>query len=128
MAFNPYIGSPAASATQMGAPANLPMAQNRPATQRGPTTGPRRRPRGTGRGGPGVRRRGTSPPQPPMPNTLSRPAPIPESRLSPEGGIPGMEDIGQAAAMGRFPGVGQPGAMNRLGAPSSVRRKGRMYA
>ena len=140
MAFNAYTGSPAAAvvpnstvpdrsksfarsevfprATQaLSRSAAFPRAQQAP-----------QRPKRQKVSGPGVRRRGSRPtaPQtpttPPMPPSLSRPAMMPESRLSPEGGIP---DIGQAAAMGRVPGVGQPGVMNRFG--GSPRRKGPLY-
>jgi hypothetical protein len=130
MAFNPYTGSPAAAAAP---PATMP---DRSPSFRSSVSGfgasqAPQRPKRQKVSGPGVRRRGSRPtaPQtpttPPMPPSLSRPAMMPQSRLSPEGGIPGVQDIGQAAAMGRVPGVGQPGVMNRFG--GSPRRKGPLY-
>lgn len=127
MAFNPYTGSPAAAAAP---PATMPdrSPSFRPSVSRPGVPQTPQRPKRQKVSGPGVRRRGSRPtaPQtpttPPMPPSLSRPAMMPQSRLSQEGGIP---DIGQAAAMGRVPGVGQPGVMNRFG--GSPRRKGPLY-
>ena len=128
MAFNAYTGSTGSMPTPLTSPRD-------PSGQRGSSrtlsfTGgldqagtPTRRKLPKRGSGPGVRRRGTPPP--PIAASLSPPAMMPQSRLSPEGGIPGVEDIGQAAAMGRVPGVGQPGVMGRLGA--SPRRKGQTY-
>ena len=127
MAFNPYTGSPAAAAVPNST------VPDRSPSFRSSVSGfgdsqAAQRPKRQKVSGPGVRRRGSRPtaPQPPttppMPPSLSRPAMMPQSRLSPEGGIP---DIGEAFAMGRVPGVGQPGVMNRFG--GSPRRKGPLY-
>ena len=127
MAFNAYTGSPAAAAVPNSTVPDRSPSFRSSVSGFGTSQAPQR-PKRQKVSGPGVRRRGSRPtaPQtpttPPMPPSLSRPAMMPESRLSPEGGIP---DIGEAFAMGRVPGVGQPGVMNRFG--GSPRRKGPLY-
>lgn len=129
MAFNAYTGSTGGMPTPLTSPRD-------PSGQRGSSrtlsfTGgldqvgaPTRRKTPKRGSGPGVRRRGLMPP--PLSDNLSAPAPMPQSSLSPEGGLPGLQDVGAAAALGRYPGVGQPGAMQGLRHPFG--KRGGRYA
>jgi len=127
MAFNAYTGSTGAPQAPLTSPRDP---SGRPGSSKtlsfaGGLDQPRApRRRTSKRGGPpGVRRRG---PTPPMSANLSIPAPLPQSSLSPEGGLPGLQDFGAAAAVGRYPGIGEPGAMKGMRFPFG--KRGGRYA
>lgn len=118
MAFNAYTGGPASAAVPQAPAAGTPSKAKgsspsftgglpMPAGAAGKKSRPAQRRKAGSSQTPGMARRG---PQSPFPTE----APLPTSSLAPEAGVPGVSDIGLAASMSRYPGVGPPGATNNM--------------
>ena len=126
MAFNAYTGGPASTAVPQAPAAGTPSQAKgsspsftgglpTPAGVSSRKSRPAQRRKAGSSQMPGVARRGAQAMFPPA-------APLPASSLAPEAGVPGVSDIGLAASMSRYAGVGPPGATN-----NTPRRKGAIY-